>query len=99
MILFFVGVLEMLIVACWTKVVSETQVLMSGAITVVNVFIWYFVLNQVLEDLNNFSIIIMYALGCAVGTMIATYLFNIRDKKKVAKKARKSLEAQEALKI
>jgi len=98
MALFFVGVLEMLIVACWTKVVSETKVLMSGAITVVNILIWYYVLNQVINDLDNFALIALYALGCAVGTMTATYLFNIRDKKKVAKKA-KSLEAQKSVNI
>ncbi len=98
MLLFFIGVLEMLIAASWTKVVSETKILMSGAITLVNIFIWYFVLSQVLEDLSNITIIVMYALGCAVGTMLATYLFDIREKKKKTRK-KKTFLVKETVKI
>ena len=35
MTLFFIGVVEMLIVAIWTKMVSGNQVLAGGAITVI----------------------------------------------------------------
>jgi len=64
MILFLVGVLEMVIVTAWTKVVTENKVMASGAITMVNI---------------NWKLVVLYALGCAVGTVISTYYFNRKE--------------------
>ncbi|MBU4217148.1 DUF5698 domain-containing protein [Candidatus Parcubacteria bacterium] len=75
MTLFFIGVIEMVIVTAWTKVVTKTQVLASGAITMVNVLIWYYVLQQIVGDISNWRIAFIYAAGCAVGTVISVYLF------------------------
>lgn len=70
MTLFFVGVVEMIIVAFWTKVVSQSKVAMTGAITVINIFIWYYVVSVVVENIGNWTTIASYALGCAIGAMI-----------------------------
>ena len=91
MILFLVGILEMIIMTIWTKVVTKTQVLASGFITVVNVMIWYYVLGTIVSNLDSFVLVIEYALGCAFGTMIGTYYFGRKEKKdrekrKLAKK-------------
>jgi uncharacterized protein YebE (UPF0316 family) len=65
--------------------VSETKVLASGLVTVINIFIWYYVLRIVVDDINNVGVIIVYALGCAAGTMLTTAYFNLKDKKRAKK--------------
>ncbi|MFH1047468.1 MAG: DUF5698 domain-containing protein [Patescibacteria group bacterium] len=80
MMLFFIGVVEMMIAAAWTRTVSSSKVLPSGAITMVNIFIWYFVLQTIIEDVTNWHVIVFYAMGCAVGTMLTTEFFSRREK-------------------
>jgi len=90
MILFFIGIVEMLIASFWTKMVSDTKVMGSGAITIVNVLIWYYVLESVLQDLGNWEVVLIYAVGCAVGTMLSTWIFQvIKKRKRLAKKLAK----------
>ncbi|HCC22688.1 TPA: hypothetical protein DF272_00710 [Candidatus Falkowbacteria bacterium] len=84
-ILFFVGLVEMVIVTSWTKTVTESKVLMSGVITVLNIAIWYYVLEKIVSDITNIALIAMYAIGCAVGTMIMTYCFSVKKNKKSSK--------------
>ena len=74
MFLFFIGMAEMVIITLWTKYVAETKVTASTLITFVNVFVWYYVLRMVIEDINDFSVITWYALGCAAGTAISLIL-------------------------
>lgn len=79
--LFFVGILEMLIVTAWTKVVTKTQILASGFITFVNILIWYYVLQTIVEDIQNWKMVILYAFGCAIGTVITTAYFQHKENK------------------
>jgi hypothetical protein len=79
MILFFVGVIEMLVVTIWTKTVTETMVLASGAVTMINVLIWYYVLQQIVGNINNWYLALLYALGCSLGTVICTAYFRYRN--------------------
>ena len=72
MILFFVGILEMVVISAWTHMVSETRVIASGLTTVINILIWYYVLQSVVDNIGNIQNIVLYALGCAVGTMVTT---------------------------
>jgi Domain of unknown function (DUF5698) len=85
--LFFVGIIEMIIMTVWTNVVTKTQVLASGFITIVNILIWYYVLETIVSNLDSVSLVMMYALGCAIGTMIGTYFFG-QEGKRVIRKAR-----------
>ena len=88
--LFLVGFVEMVILSCWTKVVTENKVLASGVVTIFNIIIWYYVLERIISDLNNITLVSMYALGCALGTMVATYYYQggpKRAKRRAAKKA------------
>ena len=82
MILFIVGVVEMVIISAWTNAVTETKVLASGAITVVNVLIWYFVLNTVINNIADWTLIMQYTIGCALGTMATTAYFSSKKKRK-----------------
>lgn len=87
MVLFFVGVLEMIIITVWTKLVVKTRIFASGAITLVNVLIWYYVLQTVVDNISNWRLVLLYALGCAVGTIISTYYFH-RDENSKSKLAK-----------
>lgn len=82
MILFFIGVIEMAIIATWTKAVTETKIILSGVVTVVNVLIWYYVLETVINNIANTQVILQYAAGCALGTMLTTAYFNWQAGKK-----------------
>lgn len=79
--IFFVGLAEMLIVTAWTKAVSNTKVWESGIISWINVIIWYYVLQAIINNVNNWSIAVVYAFGCAAGTMLTTYFFSRREAK------------------
>jgi len=79
--LFFMGVIEMLVGTIWTKVVTENQVFASGFVTMINVFIWYYVLQALVANVNNWFLALLYALGCAVGTMAGIFYFRVKGKK------------------
>lgn len=81
MILFFIGILEMLIVTVWTKVVTKTKVITSGVITLINVIIWYYVLQTIVDNIDNWKLVLLYALGCALGTALTTAFFKIKEEK------------------
>lgn len=81
MVLFFIGIIEMLIVTLWTKMVTKTKVLASGVITMVNVLIWYYVLQKIVDNISNWHYALMYAAGCSIGTVISTYYFHLRESK------------------
>ena len=81
MILFFIGILEMLIVTTWTKVVTKSQVLASGIITWINILIWYYVLQSMVNDIGNWYVATLYATGCAVGTIVTMFFFSAKERK------------------
>ncbi len=94
MTLFFIGIIEMLIVSVWTKVVTDSKVMVSGIVTLINVLIWYYVLESVLQDLGNWQVVLFYALGCAIGTMMCTAFFQFKEKRKRAKKLTSMVDSQ-----
>ncbi|MDP3244269.1 MAG: DUF5698 domain-containing protein [bacterium] len=87
MTLFFIGILEMIIVTAWTRVVSAGHIIASGLVTVVNILIWYYVLETIVSDLQNWRLIVGYAFGCAIGTMLTTAYFEYAIKRKNQAKA------------
>lgn len=96
MIIFTLGVVEMFIISYWTKTVVESRIYMSGLITIVNVLIWYYVLQTFVDNLNNWYLVMSYALGCAAGTMLSGLVSNQEKFRKIkkAKKALSELESQ-----
>lgn len=83
MMLYFIGLAEMVIATTWTRFVSRGQLFASSMITFVNILIWYYVLRQIISDLGDWSIVVLYAAGCATGTMIAMYVFEKNDKQEM----------------
>lgn len=82
MALFFVGILEMLITTCWTKIITRSQIAAGGVVTMINVLIWYYVLQKVVDQIENWGLVLLYALGCAIGTVISMTYFRHRELKK-----------------
>jgi len=70
----------MIIVTAWTKVVTKTQVLASGAITIINILIWYYVLQSIVGDITNWRLVLLYAFGCAIGTVLCTWYFQYKER-------------------
>jgi len=75
MMLFFVGILEMIVITSWTNVVTKTKVVASGLVTLLNVLIWYYVVQSIVTNIHDWHVAFLYALGCAVGSMLGTYYF------------------------
>jgi len=86
MTLFFVGVIEMIISASWTKAVNKANIALTGAITSVNILIWYYVIRVVVADLENWYAIVPYTAGCALGSMLGAI-----DQRKLWTKVRQYL--------
>lgn len=66
----------MIIVTFWTKLVVKTRIMASGAVTMINVLIWYYVLQSIVDDITNWKLVFLYAFGCAIGTVLSTYYFH-----------------------
>ena len=81
LMIFFVGIVEMIIATTWTHFVSKNMILSSGSITFINILIWYYVLEKIINNLDNVWIVLFYALGCAIGTMISIYYLDCKEKK------------------
>jgi len=82
MFLFFIGLVEMVVATVWTRVVSRGEMVASGLVTFVNILIWYYVLQQIVEDITNWRLVFLYAVGCAFGTVIGTQFFRNKDNAK-----------------
>lgn len=74
----------MLILTVWTKMVTKSMVLASGAVTMINVLIWYYVIQTIIEDINNWELVVLYAFGCAIGTVLGTLYYQWDEKRKKA---------------
>jgi len=79
MMLFFIGLVEMVIATTWTRFVSQGKMFASSFVTFVNILIWYYVLRQIISDVNDWTVIVLYALGCALGTWIGMHLFEKKE--------------------
>jgi uncharacterized protein YebE (UPF0316 family) len=85
---FAIGVVEMFIVAAWTKFVSGSQMVASGVVTFVNTLIYFYVLDALVSNAHDTPVIVAYAIGCALGTMVAAserFSFSFTFKKKKRK--------------
>ncbi|HRY62444.1 MAG TPA: DUF5698 domain-containing protein [Candidatus Paceibacterota bacterium] len=88
LMLFIVGIVEMIIVTIWTESVTKARVLESGIITIINIFIWYYVLDTIVNDIGNFNLVLVYALGCSTGTMLGTHYISKREAAKALREAK-----------
>ena len=90
MFIFIIGVIEMFVIAYWTKTVVESRVYVSGVVTIANILIWYYVLRTFVDNIDNWYLVLSYALGCAVGTMLSGFISN-RETARKSKKVKQAL--------
>ena len=70
MLIFLVGMAEMVLSKLWTNYVQEKSPFGSTLVTVIHVFVWYYVLRTVMEQIDNIAIVFYYAAGCGAGTLL-----------------------------
>ncbi len=98
MILFIVGVFEMILVGLWTKWIVDARVAATGLVTMVHFVIWYYVLQTIVSHLSDWKLAAFYGLGCTVGSMISAYYADkLPYAKKRTKKAQKNDETIAAI--
>jgi hypothetical protein len=95
MLIFTIGVIEMFVIAYWTKTVVESRIYMSGLITIVNVLIWFYVLQTFVDNISNWYLVLLYALGCALGTMLSGLVSN-QEKSRNDKRVKQALSKLES---
>ncbi len=78
----------MIISASWTKAVSKANVALTGAVTTVNILIWFYVIRVVVENLDNWLAIVPYTIGCALGSMLGAV-----DREKAVRRCRELLRS------
>jgi len=45
------------------------------------VLVWFYVLQQVVDNIHNWYVVVLYALGCSLGTVICTAYYRYQEKK------------------
>lgn len=93
---FAIGVVEMFIVALWTKLVSDSRVTASAVVTFVNTVMYFYVLEALLSHVDNTPVIISYALGCAVGTVAASHPAFLKKKTKRVSRSKKAIHTHDS---
>jgi uncharacterized protein YebE (UPF0316 family) len=71
LILFAIGVLEELIAILYYKACEKEFKYATGIFQILRVFIWYFVLRTIIENIDNLWLILSYAGGGAWGDYIS----------------------------
>jgi uncharacterized protein YebE (UPF0316 family) len=90
MLIFLIGMAEMVLSTLWAKYVQDKSVVGSTAVTMIHVFVWYYVLRTFIDQIENIGIVVAYALGCGVGNMLAIYIGEYSNKHFAARKRKKS---------
>lgn len=78
--MFIIGAIECFLSAMNTKFLQRNKKLPCFIISYANILIWYYVLRIVIDDLTNLYIINLYALGFALGDVLALLFDNYLDK-------------------
>jgi uncharacterized protein YebE (UPF0316 family) len=79
-IFFAVGLLEMFFWSLNTKALIKDKLPNTFIFTCLGVMIWFFVVSKVAENVNNISLMLGYALGCASGNCITIKIDKHIDK-------------------
>jgi len=69
-IFFSVGFLEMVFWALQTKALIRDRIFSTFLLTFISVVIWYYVVENVAKNIDRPLLMIIYSLGCAMGTAL-----------------------------
>ena len=78
--LFAIGVIECFLSALNTKFLQKNKKLLCFIVSYISILIWWFVLRLMVNDINNVAIINIYAIGFALGDVLALMFDGYLDK-------------------
>ena len=81
-LIFIAGFFEFVIRVIDYKAIQRSKCFYSAIITFINIWVWYYIIASVVENLNNFWLIFVYAIGCALGNYV-TLKLDMRNQKNV----------------
>lgn len=79
--LFIVGILEELTAILYYKACEKEYKYACGIFQIIRVFIWYFVLRIIVENIDNIWLILFYAIGGAYGDWVSLTIEPLLEKK------------------
>jgi uncharacterized protein YebE (UPF0316 family) len=80
LILFLVGIIEAFGTTLNSKFRQRSHKSLSFISAIVNVFVWAYIINQVVENINNFWLIFSYAVAYASGDVLGLYFDGYLEK-------------------
>ena len=69
--LFVVGIIEFFLGVVDFKLTQRSKMLLSALCTVAGIYIWYFIIRTVIDNIDNLLLITSYALGSGAGCYLA----------------------------
>lgn len=72
-ILFFIGILECFLSALNIKFLQRGKKIACFIISTLSIFIWYYLLVLLIENLKKFWLITFYAIGFGLGDVLALW--------------------------
>lgn len=86
MLIFVIGMAEMVLSTLWARYVQDKSIAGSTSVTMIHVFVWYYVLRTFIDQIDNIMIVVAYALGCGVGNVIAIVIGEYSEKDLIRKR-------------
>lgn len=77
---FLAGFLECLTWSLQTKALIKDRILNTFLFTSIAIVIWYYVVDQIAQNINSVHLMIAYVLGCALGNCTTIKLDGYIDK-------------------
>lgn len=72
--IFFIGILEDFLLSFNTKAIQRNNLIFSFVIAFLSAIIWYYVIVMVVENINKFWLVLVYACGGGLGDVITISL-------------------------
>lgn len=68
---FIVGIIEFFLGVVDFKLTQRSKMMLSAFCTVVGIYIWYFIIRTIIDNIDNFYLITSYAIGSGTGCYLA----------------------------
>lgn len=69
--MFGIGLLECFLLALNTKLLQKNRKILCFIVSFFSIYIWYYVIASVVDNLHKWYIILPYAIGYALGDVLA----------------------------
>lgn len=85
-LLFVAGFAEFVIKVVDYKAMQRSKCLYSSIITIISIYVWFYIIASLVNDLSNLKLLFTYAMGCAIGNYVMLKLDIVFNKKEKASK-------------